>query len=184
MNFAESRDTVMKELDTLLGKVDPKQAEDAIDLIEKSGKIFVHGIGRAGYAGKFLAMRLAHMGRQVYVIGDTNTISLGENDLLIICSGSGETPQFILNANKTKSFGGNVLAFCGTPGSTLTQIADVSLIIPAPSKNQADSQFKSVQPMASLFEQGIVLVGDMLILTMASQATNNDEMFKMHANLE
>lgn len=97
------------------------------------------------------------MGREVYIVGETSTPNFGSGDLLIICSGSGETKQFIQIAEKAKSLGGKVMVFTGTPGSTLDRMSDASIIIKAPSKNQEDSTFKSVQPMASLFEQGILI---------------------------
>ena len=52
------------------------------------------------------------------------------------------------------------------------------------SKKQDDSAFQSIQPMASLFEQGILLVGDSIVLTMMEHASNNTEMFNRHSNLE
>ena len=118
------------------------------------------------------------------VVGETNTPNFGPNDLLIICSGSGETKQFIQIAEKAKSLGGKVMVFTGTPDSTLDQMSDASVIIKAPSKNQADSEFKSVQPMASLFEQGILIAGDAIVLGLMEQGTDNGEMFSRHSNLE
>ena len=38
--------------------------------------------------------------------------------------------------------------------------------------------------MASLFEQGILLAGDAIILGMMKNNTGNDEMFSRHSNLE
>lgn len=76
------------------------------------------------------------------------------------------------------------MVFTGTPNSTLDQMADVSIIIKAPSKNQKDSEFQSVQPMASLFEQGILISGDAIVLGLMEQGSGNDEMFSRHSNLE
>lgn len=184
MSFQESEHIILKELETMMDKVNPKEIDQAISLIKKSDKIFFNALGRAAFAGKSFVMRLMHMGREVYVVGETNTPNFGENDLLIICSGSGETAQFIQIAEKAKSLGGNVLVMTATPRSTLTKIATASIILPAPSKKQEDSSFKSVQPMASLYEQGILIAGDAIILTMMKQETSGPEMFKKHSNLE
>lgn len=184
MSFRENQHTVLKELEYVLDKVDEEKIAQATELINASDKIFFNALGRAAFAGKSFVMRLMHMGREVYVVGETNTPNFGPNDLLIICSGSGETKQFIQIAEKAKSLGGKVMVFTGTPDSTLDQMSDASVIIKAPSKNQADSEFKSVQPMASLFEQGILIAGDAIVLGLMEQGTDNGEMFSRHSNLE
>ncbi|MGL5435510.1 MAG: 6-phospho-3-hexuloisomerase [Lachnospiraceae bacterium] len=184
MSFENNTKIVLNELEMVLNQIDDSQIEEAIKLIQGSDKIFFNALGRAEFMGKSFVMRLMHMGREVYVVGETNTPNFGEQDILIICSGSGETKQFIKIAEKAKKLGGKVLVFTGTPGSTLTKIADGSIVIKAPSKKQEDSNFVSVQPMASLFEQGILLAGDSVVLTMMEQAAGNNEMFKRHSNLE
>ena len=77
-----------------------------------------------------------------------------------------------------------MIVFTATPKSTLADMSDCSIVIQAPSKKQDDSAFQSIQPMASLFEQGILLVGDSIVLTMMEHASNNTEMFNRHSNLE
>lgn len=186
MSFRTNANLILKELETTLNQISENEIDQAISLIDSSDKIFFQALGRAAFAGKSFVMRLMHMGREIYVVGETNTPNFSENDLLIICSGSGETAQFVQTAEKAKNtLGGKVLAITGTPGSTLTQIADASITIKAPSKRQEDSSFSSVQPMASLFEQSILLTGDAVILTMMERSEeNNDEMFSRHSNLE
>lgn len=184
MGFKSNSNIVLEELKTVLNKVDTNEIDSAIQLIEHADKIFFTALGRAGFMGKSFVMRLMHMGKEVYVVGETNTPNFEKDDILIICSGSGETKQFIQIAEKAKSLGGKVLLFSATQGSTLTRIADCSIIIQAPSKKQTDSEFQSCQPMASLFEQGILLTGDSMILTLMENGANNDKMFQKHSNLE
>lgn len=184
MGFKENEHTILKELETTLDKIDQNEIDQAMELINSSDKIFFNALGRAAFAGKSFVMRLMHMGREVYVVGETNTPNFGPNDLLIICSGSGETKQFIQIAEKAKGFGGKLMVFTGTPGSTLDQMSDASIIIKAPSKNQENSAFKSIQPMASLFEQGILISGDAIVLGLMEQGSGNEEMFSRHSNLE
>lgn len=151
---------------------------------EKSGCKIPLVLNPAGFMGKSFVMRLMHMGKEVYVVGETNTPNFEKDDVLIICSGSGETKQFIQIAEKAKSYGGKLIVFTATPKSTLADMSDCSIVIQAPSKKQDDSAFQSIQPMASLFEQGILLVGDSIVLTMMEHASNNTEMFNRHSNLE
>jgi len=57
--------------------------------------------------------------------------------------------------------------------------------IRAPSKNQKESTFSSRQPMASLYEQSLLVACDAVVMTLASQNKAPEEaLFKRHANLE
>ena len=184
MGFQDSARTILSELDALLSQVSEEEVERAITLIEGADKIFFHALGRAGFAGKSFVMRLMHMGREVYVLGETNTPNFGPDDLLVICSGSGATKQFVDIAEKAHALGGKVLVFTGTPGSPLASMAEGTITLKAPSKHQQDSAFTSVQPMASLFEQGILIAGDAIVLTMMERSSSNEKMFSRHSNLE
>ena len=184
MSFYENEQIILKELETVLDQIPQNDADRAADLINDADRIFFQALGRAANAGKSFVMRLMHMGREVYVLGETNTPNFTERDLLIICSGSGETKQFVDVAKKAKEIGGKLLLFTATAGSTLMNMADGTILIKAPSKKQEESSFTSVQPMASLFEQGILLAGDAIILGMMKNNTGNDEMFSRHSNLE
>ena len=59
--------------------------------IMASKRIFIVGMGRSGLVGKFFGMRLMHLGKTVYIVGETNTPSIADGDLLIAVSGSGST---------------------------------------------------------------------------------------------
>lgn len=185
MSFNQFTKVVVTELETSLNKLDDTSCERAVTMITAADKVFVLGLGRLGLMLKALAMRLMHMGKEVYVVGETITPNYGPHDLLIIGSASGETKQLTQIAEKAKTLGGSVLAITGSPGSTITGIADTSVVVPAPSKNQTESEFASAQPMASLFEQGVLLLGDSLVLAlMAASTKDNSQMFTKHANLE
>ena len=184
-SFSANASLVLAELTQTLSQVSDEQAVSVISLIDESPRIFLNALGRAKYAGQAFVMRLMHMGREVYVIGETNTPNFSKDDLLIVCSGSGSTAQFLANAQKAKELGGRVLAITATAGSPLTKLADETLVLPAPSKKHADDMPGSAQPMASLFEQSILIAGDALVLSiMARAGAQGDEMFSRHANIE
>ncbi len=185
MSFSEYPHTVLAELQESFDRLDSASCDAAVDQIDAADRVFTLGLGRLGLVLKCLAMRLMHMGREVYIVGETITPNFGAGDLLIVGSASGETKQLTDIAAKAKGFGGHVLALTGSPGSTITKIADTTVITPAPSKNQAESRFTSVQPMASLFEQAVLLLSDSLVLALMARSTkDNDSMFTRHANLE
>jgi 6-phospho-3-hexuloisomerase len=89
-------------------------------------------------------------------------------------------------ANKAKKIGSDLALVTIFPNSTIGQIADVAVKIPAPTpKVEVDSGFKSIQPMGSLFEQSLLLFLDTIILRlMEKQGNDSNTMFTRHANLE
>ena len=73
--------------------------EDAInqfeDIIIASKNIFVTGAGRSGLAAKAFAMRLMHLGLSAYVVGETISPAIYEDDCIVAISGSGETNTIV-----------------------------------------------------------------------------------------
>jgi 6-phospho-3-hexuloisomerase len=149
-------------------------------------KIFVCGAGRSGLAAKAFAMRLMHFGLDAHVIGETTTPDYGPGDLLVVCSGSGETGSLLSIADKAKRIGGKIALVTIVPGSTIGRAADCCVQIPAPSpKASAGAVVASIQPMGSLFEQALLLFLDSAVLRlMELQKKDSVNMFKRHANLE
>lgn len=185
MSFSKNAQTVSEEVARTLAQVPEDDVDAAIALINGANRIFLNALGRAKFAGQSFVMRLMHMGYETYVIGETNTPNFDEGDLLIVCSGSGETGQFVANANKAHSLGGKVLLFTATRNSTLSDIAEATVCYQAPSKEHGTGAVASVQPMASLFEQSILMGGDAIVLTLMERSDkDNDEMFSRHTNIE
>lgn len=176
---------ILNELKKTLDKVSNKEFDEALELVLGSEKNFVLALGRAGFAIKSFGMRLMHVGKEAYVVGETITPNFEAGDLLVIVSGSGETKQFLQMAEKAQRFGGKVLTITGNGQSTLANLADWKVVIPAPTKDINESQFTSIQPMASLYEQSVLLLGDAIILGLMEKSDKaNEEMFKKHSNLE
>lgn len=176
---------LLAELQQVLLSVDDTQAEALCGAILAAPKIFVAGSGRSGLSSKAFAMRLMHMGFSVYVIGEIVTPSFHEGDLLIVCSGSGETQGQIIMAQKAKAFGGKLAHVTIAPGSTIGAMADLELFIKAPTPKLSKQGVDSIQPMASLFEQCLLLTLDILIVKlMHKKGMAAETMFGRHVNLE
>jgi len=59
------------------------------------------------------------------------------------------------------------------------------LTIPAPTKLGNGGVEKSIHPMATLFEQSLLLVFDLIVLElMKKMGTNSEAVLRRHANLE
>lgn len=177
---------VLGELERTLGAISPDAAEQLVDRIVGSKKILVAGAGRSGLAVKGFAMRLMHMGFDAYVVGETVTPNFTADDLLLVGSGSGETGSLVHMAKKAREIGGAIALITVFPQSSIGQLADVSVRIPAPTpKVSADSGWASIQPMGTLFEQSLSIFLDLTILRLMERAAKNSAgMFKRHANLE
>ena len=177
---------ILQELEKTVSSTVDEQAQDLVQAILQASKIFVAGAGRSGLMGKAFAMRLMHIGFDVYVVGETTTPNLDPEDMLIIASGSGATESLIVMAQKTKALGVRISLVTIDGQSPIAQLADIVLTIPAPSpKIQKETGFTSIQPMGSLFEQSLLLVLDAVILIlMERQHKTSDIMFTKHANLE
>jgi 6-phospho-3-hexuloisomerase len=110
---------------------------------------------------------------------------IGEGDLLIVASGSGETQtifDLVSIASKNKS---KIAAITGSPESRIGQLADVIVKITAPSKTKAVDNFISVQPMTTLNEQCLGLFFDAVSLKLMDRmGETHDSMWARHSNLE
>ena len=184
--YSELAKTVSEEIRTSLSQVDDQQIEKLVQEIVQAKKIFVAGAGRSGLMIKAFAMRLMHMGLDVYVVSEIVTPSFQENDLLIIASGSGETGSLVSMANKIEKLKGRLALLTIHEESSIGKLADCIVKIPgATPKSALEDTIVSIQPMGSLFEQSLLLVMDIVIvMIMEKLDINAEEMFKKHANLE
>lgn len=191
MKKLEYMDSLITEIKEALSTVDDSLVNNLADAILAAPHVFVSGSGRSGLSIKEFAMRLMHMGISVYVLGEVVTPGLQEGDLLIIASGSGETGGQVIVAKKAKQLRGKIGLITIAPGSAIDDIADYPVYINAPATKlnrlhrESKVQVESIQPMASLFEQCILLVLDLVIVKlMKKKGLDSDEMFANHVNLE
>ena len=176
---------IIKELQQTLALIQDEEAEQLVNKILEAKKIFVAGAGRSGLMGKSFVMRMMHIGLDPYIVGETVTPNLEQDDIFIVGSGSGETKTLVSMVEKAKNIGATVVAVTIFPESTIGQLADITIEIPAQSKTGEVTGNKSIQPMGSLFEQSLLLFYDAIILRfMDKKGINSDTMYGRHANLE
>ncbi len=176
--------TILRELETVLEQTDPADGDILAEAILGAERIFLAGAGRSGMAAKAFAMRLMHLGLTAFVCGETTAPGIGPKDLLVVVSGSGETASLAAMAKKARAQGAQVALVTVRPESTVGALASAVLQVPAPTP-KADSGFRSVQPMGSLFEQASFLILDALVLELMDRlGETGDTMFARHANLE
>lgn len=184
MNTTQYLTKIIGELTESVGRISQEDANQLVEKILTSKKVFVAGAGRSGFMVKSLAMRLTHMGIDANVVGETTTPGMTETDLLIIASGSGETKTLVAVAEKAKSIGGSVAIVTLSPDSTIGKFSDIIVRLSGARKDEAENT-QTIQPMGSLFEQTLLLFFDSIILSiMEKQDLNSTNMYGRHANLE
>ncbi|MFD1778527.1 6-phospho-3-hexuloisomerase [Fredinandcohnia salidurans] len=175
---------ILVELSRTIEGMDDTVTEKLVEEMLRTNKIFVAGSGRSGLMAKSFAMRMMHVGLDPYVVGETITPNLETDDMLIIGSGSGETKGLLSMAEKAKSIGATIALVTTNPTSSIAQLADITIEIPAQAKAEGMSG-KSIQPMGSLFEQTMLLFYDAVILRfMEQKGLDSNKMYGRHANLE
>jgi len=176
---------VLKELCSALPAISEDEIESFVRLILSANRIFLSGAGRSRLAVMAFCMRLMHMGFTAHMAGDVTTPNIEPGDLLVIGSGSGETSTLSCHATKAKDIGASLALITISPQSSIGRLADVVVKIHAPSPKAVKTDFESIQPMGSLFEQSLFLLLDVVVLLlMDNKKDTGANMFKKHANLE
>jgi 6-phospho-3-hexuloisomerase len=185
MKTTEYLHEIVNELNRSVDFIDNEVAEKLAHQMLESNKIFVAGAGRSGLMAKAFAMRLMQLGLTAYVVGETVTPNMDKHDMILIGSGSGETGRLIAIAKKAKKLGAVLAITTIVPESTIGALADITVKLPGSPKDQSESEYKTIQPMGSLFEQTLLLFFDALILRlMEIRGIDTETMYGRHANLE
>jgi 6-phospho-3-hexuloisomerase len=183
-SLSQAIELVLAEDRQVLEKVNYEAAAQLAQAILAAKKIFVTGEGRSGLVIRMVAMRLMHLGLQVYVVGETTTPSIHSGDLLIACSGSGSTGNVAVIAAKAKEIGAQVVAVTTQAESPLGKEADILIPVEAAAK-QDYSHHESQQFAGSLFEQSTLLLLDALFHVLSQNLGKDSEtLWALHTNLE
>ena len=151
--------------------------------MKRANRVFVYGKGRSGMVMRMFAMRLMHLGLTVYVVDETVTPAIGKQDLLLIASGSGKTGSCQLMARLAKDAGAAVGLITATPGSSLAQDADFSVILPV--KTVVSQPATTRQFGGSYFEQALLISLDAVIAYLQELfGVTYEFMQSRHSNLE
>jgi len=157
-------------------------------------KILVVGAGRSGLVAKAFAMRLMHLGFNVYVVGETITPSISEGDVLIAVSGSGSTQVVISVASAAKSVKATVIAITSFEDSPLAKISDHVVKIPGRTKVAVETDYfarqvlglyEPIAPLGTLFEDAALLFFDGVIVALMNiLGLEEKDLKEKHANVE
>ncbi len=183
MSFHEYTDAILKELVKSISSIKDQGMDDITDYIVMARNVYCDGFGKSGLVVNSFAMRLSQMGLNALIVSGCTTTAITNRDVLIIGSGSGETPGLIEHAKRASELGAKVILVTTQKKSSIGVFSDVVVVIPAPDK--ASKSGASIQPMGTLFEQSLGILFDALVLMlMDKKSVTIEEMYRNHNNLE
>ncbi|UNQ72635.1 6-phospho-3-hexuloisomerase [Infirmifilum sp. NZ] len=162
--------------------------------LANKNKILVVGAGRSGLVARAFAMRLMHLGFDVYVVGETITPSVREGDILIAVSGSGSTQIVLSVASAAKKAKALVVAVTSFEDSPLGKLSDFIVKVPGRTKvatetdyfaRQVMGLYEPLAPLGTLFEDTAMVFFDGVIYALMNLlGVREEDLKKRHANVE
>lgn len=182
----EATELILKELSETLTTIDDEQFSAFVDeLMIPERRVLVMGVGRVLISLKAWVKRMKHLGIDINYVGDETELPVSERDLVVIGSSSGESKLPVAIAKIAKNIGCTVAYVGCTKGSSIDELADVRLMLKGRTKFASAEEYPSKQPMSTLFEQQLYLLGDVVALEiMARHGWTEEDVKHAHANLE
>lgn len=182
---------ILDKIREITEKVSDKEFFDFIDFIKKAPRIYIIGAGRSGLVAKAFGMRLVHLKKKVFIVGETITPAMRKCDVLVAVSGSGKTTSVVEVARATKGLGGKVAGITSNRDSELAFLSDRIVVIPSEiiQREVASYDLRNIMgiplpPMGSLFEISVLIFFEACVLELMKQLGIQEEtMKKIHANL-
>ena len=168
---------IVGELESLTAAIDDPTLERLLDEMLTAGKILFTAQGRSGLMVKAIAIRLMHIGLPVFVAGESVTPSVGAGDLTIAVSSSARTATTLNHLTAARKAGGRTVLF--TCASAADALADLVIRLPV------RGEIITVQHAGSLFEQGMLVIGDAVAFAIQSRlGVSEAVMHDRHATLQ
>ncbi len=158
---------------------------ELVENIYTANRIFIVGTGRSGLIGKLFAVRLMHIGKLVYIVGEVTTPKIRKDDLLIAITGSGSTSMIISNVKVAKSVGAKVLALTARNDSLVEKYSNEVIVFNMKAKYDKNSEEDNIMPLGSAFELSALVTLEASIADLIVKL-GIDESFlrERHTNLE
>jgi 6-phospho-3-hexuloisomerase len=170
----------------VLARVRPSDVEEFEKTILGSRRVFLTGLGRTGLIARGFAMRLMHLGRRVYHVGDVITPAIRRGDLLVVCSCTGRSPILRHYMRIARRAGARVALVTADRKSPIADAADVVLELPSETKDRKTLRGKNAEPpLGSVFEQAMLLVLDQVVLRlMRVLGLSPSDLSRIHTTFE
>jgi 6-phospho-3-hexuloisomerase len=185
-----------RKIGAIADSLSDDETEAFLQEILRAERIYVMGAGRSGLVAKAFAMRLMHLGFTAYVVGETITPAMRQNDLLIIFSGSGRTRTIADIAETGKDIGGRIALVTANRESMIGKMADAIVIMESQRDEVKDEtaefevrqmtgEHRSFAPLGTLFETAAMIFSDACISRLMEISKIDEKQLKdRHANIE
>ena len=186
-NYSAVCETVIKEIKTTLDSIDPASVERLTQDILAADQVFFVGVGRVMLSLQAMCKRFVHLGIKANYVGAINEPAITEKDLLIVGSGSGESffPLGIARKARACAPGCKIVHIGSNPNSSMKEVADYIVRIPVRTKLYLEDEVESCQIMTSLFDQSLLLLGDVIAkMIVEERQLDMKSLWRYHANLE
>jgi 6-phospho-3-hexuloisomerase len=171
--------SIIEELKNVFADTNEDKTNEILNSIISAERIFITGQGRTGIMARAFAMRLMHLGMKCFIVGDTLTPSIQKGDLLVACSGSGESGITCYITGHAREKGASICSITANKDSKLAKLSDIYFTLAGSGK------VDSCQFGGSLFEQSLLIYFDSIIALIVERLGKSySEMKNMHANLE
>jgi len=194
MILNEAIEEIVDNVRAVSAETDEESIMAMMDILTSSKDVFLLGQGRSGLVARAFAMRLMHLEIGVYVVGETITPAIDDDDCLLAISGSGETSYIISTAKIAKKRGAKIVAVTSYHDSTLGKMADLVIHIKGRTKvdseknyikRQMNGKHLSLSPLGTLFEVSTLIFLDALIAQlMDKMGKTEDDLKRRHTVLE
>ncbi len=182
---------ILGKIKEVTDKISPEDFDNFINLIIKAPRIYIIGAGRSGLIARAFGMRLVHLKKKVFIVGETITPAMKKGDALVAVSGSGKTTWVVETARASKALGGKVAAITWDPSSELANLAEIVVVIKSEAIPRKITGYTTrelmglpLPPLGSLFEISTLIFFEACVLELMNRlGIEEEEMRKIHANL-
>lgn len=186
---------ILSNIEAATELLDPEIIDEFMDVLTKSKNVFVMGAGRSGLVAKAFAMRLVHLGISAYVVGETISPAIYEDDCILAISGSGETKTIVSAVDIAKNRGSKALALTSYPESSLGKSSDCVMLVKGRTKididdedyikRQIDGNYVSLTPLGTAFElTSLIFLDGLIAELMQRMGKTEDDLKYRHTVLE
>lgn len=183
--YEDTTNLVLSEIEAALSGVNVVAVEKLVNDILNADDVFLTGVGRVMMSLQAFCKRLTHLGIKAHCVGDITEPAIKETDILIVGSGSGQSIVPVAIAKKAKEFNAKVVHIGSNPNGEVSQYADYMVRIPTRTRLYLKDEIDSKQIMTSLFEQVLLIFGDVIAKMMVDdRKIDLKELWQWHANLE
>ncbi len=183
---------ILSKIMDVTTKISKDEFDNFIDFIIRAPRIYMIGAGRSGLVARAFGMRLVHLKKKVFIVGETITPAMRKGDALIGVSGSGKTTWVVETARTARSLGGKVAGITWDRDSELARISDIIVQIPSEAIPREEKGYTArelmglpLPPLGSLFEISTLIFFEACVLELMTRlGIQEEEMRRIHANLQ